>query len=1601
MQQSRHSRGSRATRGGPSRVRGSWRGRGSAAGLVLAVAWTSLVTLASPVVAQSVGCTGNAIACENQLPGSPPSEWDVLGAGDPSIQGFTTSMSVDAGQSVSLKISTNARAYTAQVYRLGWYRGLGARKVATLRPPAILPQMQPACLTAAATGLVDCGNWQVSTSWQVPADAVSGVYVVNLVRTDTGGSSHVPLVVRNDRSRSDIVLQTSDTTWQAYNSYGGTNLYSGPAGKAVKVSYNRPFATRGLENGRDYLFGPEYPLIRFLERNGFDVSYISGLDTHQAGSLLLNHRTFLSSGHDEYWSGPQRANVEAARDAGVNLAFLSGNEVYWKTRWEPSIDGSATPGRTLVSYKETRDNAKTDPSPQWTGTWRDPRFSPPSDGGRPENALTGTAYVSNNTDLAVQVSAEEGRRRLWRGTAAATQTPGQTRTLAPHTVGYESDEDLDNGFRPPGLIRLSTTTGPTPEYLRDFGTVVTPGTTTHHLTMYRAPSGALVFGAGTIQWNWGLDATHDGIGAPADPVMQQATINLLADMGAPASTIMAGRQAATRSSDTAAPTTTITSPAAGALLANGTLVTVTGTASDTGGGVVAGVEVSTDSGVTWKVAKGTTSWSFTYSQTGTGAATILARAIDDSVNIGTSSTRTVTTSCPCTLYGSNVPATPDSGDSSAVELGVRFTPSVSGWVTGVRFYKSAANLGTHTGTLWSSTGTAIASGTFAGESATGWQTLTFPGPVPVSSGQSYVASYSAPRGRYAAQPYAFRTTALSSPPLTAPRSATTALNGVYAVGARFPDRSFNETSYWVDVVFDDKDTAPPAILTRTPVAGSSSVAPAVRPSAVLSESITPGSLEMSLLDAAGTPVSGSTSYDDTTRTATYTPAQPLAFASLHTVSLRATDLAGNAMPAPGTWTFRTSEPASVPGVCPCSLWDDTTTPAVVSVADGAAVELGVSFTADSAGQVRGLRFYKGPQNVGTHTGSLWSSTGQRLATATFTAESTAGWQRLTLDPPVTVSAGTTYVASYLTTTGYYSATMAAFGGSGVDSPPLHAATGGGRYRYGGGFPTSTSTTNYWVDVVYTPDTTAPPTVTRLLPADASTSVPVSTTVSATFAAPVQAGSAVVSVTAPSGPVPGTTTYDAVSRTALFSPSTPFSAATAYAVEISGARSISGTSMVAPTSASFRTSGIAACPCTLFASTATPTNIDGGDGASTSVGVKLVPSVDGFLTAVRFYKSTANVGTHTGSVWSAAGARLGTVTFTAETGSGWQSAVLPTAVPVVAGTTYVVSYLAPSGRYSADSGFFAQPWTNTPLSSPVGGAAGNGLYSYGGDQFPTSSFGSANYWVDAVFQPGSHPDTTPPRLSSSNPVDGETSVPPTARLTAVLSEPVDEATLRFSLTTSAGTPVSGVVAYDAANRTATFTPSQPLARATDHRLAIRASDPAGNAPTADQTWGFRTALPSSSPGICPCSIWTDDTVPQTVTANDTGNVELGLTFTADTSGTVSGVRFYKGPRNTGTHTGSLWSASGQQLATATAVGESSAGWQTVVFGSPVAVTAGTPYVVSYRAPVGGYSFNAGHFLGVGLDAPPLRVAAGAGRYTYGTGFPSATSSDNYWVDPVFV
>ena len=714
----------------------------------------------------------------------------MSGSGDPSIQGYATQISVNRGSTVHFKVKTDATAYGLDIYRLGYYGGDGARLIASVSPTAILPQAQPACLSDTDTGLIDCGNWAESASWAVPANATSGVYLAKLHRPDTQGASHIVFIVRNDASHSDLLFQTSDTTWQAYNSYGGNSLYTGnpPDGRAFKVSYNRPFDTRA-NTPEDFVFNAEFPMIRWLEANGYDTSYVAGADVDRSAAMLQQHKVFMSVGHDEYWSGNQRTNVEAARGAGVHLAFFSGNESFWKTRWEPSIDGTTTDHRTLVSYKETHAEAKIDPSTEWTGTWRDPLgASLATDGGLPENGLSGTIFTVNCCTYTMQVPEEAGNLRFWRNTSVASATG--TSTLASNTLGYEWDEDLDNGARPASEIDLSSTTVNVPERITDQGSNYGPGTATHSLTLHRVGN-SLVFGAGTVQWSWGLDGTHDRGGSTPNTAMRQATVNLFADMGVQPGSLQAGLTAATASTDATPPTASTDAPASDTVPA-GTAVTITGTAADTGGGRVGGVEVSTD-GSTWHPASGRDAWSYTFTPAAAGALSIRSRATDDSLNTGVVSapvSLTVTDgSCPCSLWNdTTLPTTAAVSDPPhQIEIGTRFKSDVDGTISALRFYKGAANTGVHTGHLWKADGTLLATQTFTSETASGWQQVALDTPVAITAGTQYVVSYFSPSGFFAYDPGYFGA-GFDNAPLHAPPGTGGAPNGAFAVRrGRLPD----------------------------------------------------------------------------------------------------------------------------------------------------------------------------------------------------------------------------------------------------------------------------------------------------------------------------------------------------------------------------------------------------------------------------------------------------------------------------------------------------------------------------------------------------------------------------------------------------------------------------------------------------------------------------------------------------------------------------------------------------------------------------------------------------------------------------------------------
>jgi hypothetical protein len=1311
-------------------------------------AFIVLGVAAPSVAADPCGAASNPVVCENSKPGTPRDQWDIgASAGDANIQGFATSISVKPGGTIGFKINTPAPSYSISIYRTGWYGGDGARHIADVTPSAALPQKQPTCVYATATETTDCGNWSLSASWTVPSSAVSGVYVADLIAPSIDGESQITFVVTDPNSHSDILLKTSDATWEAYNPYGGSDFYVGAAnGRAYGISYNRPFSTRNIDNNQDFYFNTEYPLVEFLEENGYDVSYTTDVDTALNGAAAIEqHKVFISSGHDEYWSTQERANVEAARDAGVNLSFQSANSVYWHTTLAPSIDGTNTPNRTIVSYKDTWSGDWINPGSTWTGTWRDPRFATKAQGGSyPETALVGQEYMTQQQDEPMSITQAQGKLALWANTGLSSISASTTQ-VGQHLIGFEADEDVDNGFRPSGLIYLSTSTFNATQRLLDYGLNVGPGQSTTHMEMYRAASGALVFSSGTINYNWGLSDDHDGNVGSANRQIQQFEVNLLALMGAQPLTLTTGLVTGAGHTDTTPPTATITTPAAGSTIANGSSVTVSGTASDVGG-IVAGVEVSSDGGQTWHMATGTTSWTYTYVQSGIGTATFQVRAVDDSANYAaTPVSATYDVSGPYSIFGAAAPKTTDSGDTGAYEIGTEFTPTTTGVITGVRFYKSLQNTGTHLGHVWDTNGNLLGEVSFTGETASGWQTADFASAIPVTAGQSYVVSYSDPNGHYSADnSWDYR--GVTAPPLTV-AGGTGAQSGLYGGIGQFPTQSYENTNYFADAIFSTTDTTPLTAVNQWPLPSSSSVPLMTTVSAVMSRDISPSTLGFGLKDQNGNAITGVTAYNAATRTATFTPAQQLNGFVKYTATVTAKSSTGVTLSAGGSWTFTTVKPDPVAGVCPCGLYSDGTVPTELDDADPDAVTLGTRFTPSVDGTVTGVRFYKGPTNTGPHVGSLWTASGTLLASGSFTSESSSGWQTLIFSTPVSVTAGTEYVAGYRTTVGAYSVTA---GGFPVSFGPLTADSG--MYNYTDGFPGTTSTASYLVDVVFQK---AAPTiaVTSEVPSQGAVNVSTDSTISLAVSSPL-AGGYTVSVKNGSTNLDGTTMLSSDGLTATFIPSAALPTGAQISVSFGNLVGENGATL-ANQSWSFTTATVSAPPSyTLFGNTSPTVSAETGDPSSVEVGTAFTSSVPGQATGVRFYKGTTNTGAHVGHLWSSSGVLLATVNFTDESATGWQTASFSNPVTLTPGATYVVSYLAPHGNYAYTSNFFSTSAVSGPLSAPKSGLGnGNGLYLYtssGG--MPAFSWNATNYFVDVVFQPVGTDGPTPTPTSTPTPTD---------------------------------------------------------------------------------------------------------------------------------------------------------------------------------------------------------------------------------------------------------
>lgn len=1546
----------------------------------------------------------NKIALENLKQGTPRSVWALkTDIGDASIQGFATEISTNIGGTVDFKIATDSTHYRLEIYRMGYYGGDGARLVDVVDRQLTNAQVQPHPIVDMSLGLIDAGNWSVSASWSIPSDAVSGVYFAKLVREDgTAGENIIPFVVRDDSSTSNIVFQTSDTTWQAYNPWGGANLYGGTVplnpndmiaymppncacglmaiGRAYAVSYNRPIITATntgflVSGPQDFVFGEEFPAIQWLEQNGYDVTYISGVDSSRSGGTLLNHSVFLSVGHDEYWSAEQRANVTAARDAGVNLAFWGGNDCYWKVQWNDSIDGNGTPYRTMTCYKETWANADINPADGSTATWRDVRFADP--GQKPENSLIGTMFqVDSWRSDTITIPYDMTQLRFWRNTAVADTAPGSYAELVNGLLGYEWNSDVDNGFRPAGLINMSLSTIAVNTYLLDYGNTVGAGVATHSLTMYRDQvSGALVFSAGSVMWSWGLNAQHDMEGVPIDRNVQQAMVNMFADMGVQPTTLDASLILAVQSTDKTPPVAVVTSPTTGTALVEGQRITVTGTAQDFGGGRVAGIEVSVDGGVTWRKADGTTNWTYTWIAQASGTYQIVVRATDDSLNIGVASAASqITVHLPTTsslwTYA-NSPTAVTIYERTPVELGVTFSSSVAGTISAIRFYKGPLNSGVHTGSLWTTSGTLLATGTFTDETAGGWQTLTFSTPITIQAGQSFIASYHT-NGYYAADNGYFSAT-YQNGSLTVQGGAAVF---AYGDGGLFPNQT-STSNYWVDVVFASSTSNNPPVAHDDSIKVGWNVPHLITAARLLANDTDPDQDVLKIV-SVGNASHGTVSFNANTNIVTFTPDANYVGAATFTYTV--SDGRG------GTSSANVSVNV-VQGVVGATLFSPASAPTSAPQNDPEGVELGVRFTVASDGTITGLQYYKSAQDTGTHVGSLWTAGGVLIASATFTNETASGWQYLTFAAPINVTAGTTYVASYHSN-GYYLADGNYFTSAVVSGPLTASAGANGVFAYGPTttFPSGTyHSTNYWIDVSF--DSLLSANHNPVAGDDSGFTTPAGTpliiTSASLLANDTDVDGHMLVITSVSGASHGTVTLNTNTGDITFTPDAGYFGAASFTYTISDGHGGSASAGVSLQVTQVQTN----TPVSLFAPTDKPGTLATDDWSSVQLGVKFIVSVGGVITGISYYKSARDTGTHVGSLWTSTGTLIASATFTNETSSGWQTVTFGTPITVTAGTTYVASFNS-NGYYAADGNYFVSSQTNGPLTTP----ANAGVYAYGtGTVFPNQTFNASNYWVDVVFTPGSAPANHAPVANADSGLTTRAGTPLVIAASVLLANDTDADNDPLSIISVAGAS-NGTVSLDTTRNTITFTPTSGYTGSAGFTYTI--SDGRGGTSSAEVSLQVLAAAAQSS-------LFASSAAPSAF-YNDNTPVQLGMTFSADVAGTITAIRFYKAANDNGPHTTNLWTSTGTLIASATTTAETASGWQTVTLTQPVSISANTNYVVSYGSN-GRYGATS-NFFSAQLTSGDLTAPSGAnGLYAYGTGdiFPTSSyNKTNYYVDVVF-
>ncbi|SDL40118.1 N,N-dimethylformamidase beta subunit family domain-containing protein [Kriegella aquimaris] len=367
--------------------------------------------------------SNHPIAIDNERPGT--ASWKLNHpATNREIEGYASHTSINKGEFINLFVNTAAEKFSLEVFRMGWYNGLGGRSITE---PVTLPGMvQKNTLPDTHTGLIEC-DWKNPYKLCTDETWLTGIYVAKLQENSFNKQSYIIFVVRDDENSPDILFQLPVTTYQAYNYWGGKSLYDWGSGshdewgsvsgkRASHVSFNRPYA---CSNNRKAAYGMgagefftniqpitthdlpissaawDYNMVRWLEKNKYNVGYITNIDTHSESKFLSRAKIFMSHGHDEYWSSEMRSNVEKILDDGTSLTFFSSNAVFWQVRLEPSSSSNAA-NRTMVCYKDVSLDPITNSAT--TVNFRDKPID------NPESKLIGVQHFMDPVDSDIIIS---------------------------------------------------------------------------------------------------------------------------------------------------------------------------------------------------------------------------------------------------------------------------------------------------------------------------------------------------------------------------------------------------------------------------------------------------------------------------------------------------------------------------------------------------------------------------------------------------------------------------------------------------------------------------------------------------------------------------------------------------------------------------------------------------------------------------------------------------------------------------------------------------------------------------------------------------------------------------------------------------------------------------------------------------------------------------------------------------------------------------------------------------------------------------------------------------------------------------------------------